>query len=72
MNLSNDLGLFLMLTFLLVVFAVFVWFASRLLKGFKREGGAITQALEKTRELLDSGKITAQVFETIKRGLENS
>ena len=32
----------------------------------------ITQALEKSRELLATGKITTQEFETIKRGLENS
>lgn len=72
MNWPHDLNLFLMLAFLLAVFAIFVWFASRLLKGFKRERGAITQALEKTRELLDTGKITTQEFETITRGLENS
>ena len=62
----------LMLAFLVAVFAVFVWFASQLLKGFKRERGAIQQALEKSRELLTTGKITPQEFETIKRGLEQS
>jgi uncharacterized membrane protein len=72
MNWSNDLGLFLMLAFLVAVFAIFVWFASQVLKGFKRERGAITQALEKNRELFANGKITTQEFETIKRGLENS
>jgi uncharacterized membrane protein len=72
MNWSHDLNLFLILAFLVAVFAIFVWFASQLLKGFKRERGANTQALEKTRELLETGKITSQEFETIKRGLENS
>jgi uncharacterized membrane protein len=72
MNWSHDLNLFLVLTFLVAVFAIFVWFASQLLKGFKHERGAITQALEKNRELLANGKITTQEFETIKRGLENS
>ena len=61
-----------MLAFLVAVFAGFVWFASQLLKGFKRDRGAFQQALEKTRELLNTGKITVQEFETIKRGLENS
>jgi uncharacterized membrane protein len=72
MNWSHDLSLILVLTFLVAVFAVFVWFASQLLKGLNRERGASTQALEKTRELLETGKITSQEFETIKRGLENS
>lgn len=72
MNWSHDLSLFLILAFLAAVFAVFVWFASQLLKAFKRESGANTQALEKTRELLETGKITSQEFETFKRGLENS
>lgn len=72
MNWSQNLNLFLMLAFLVAVFAAFVWFASQLLKGFNRERGAITQALEKSRELLETGKITSQEFETIKRGLENS
>ena len=71
MNWSHDLGLFLMLTFLVAVFAIFVWFASRLLKGSRRERGAITQALETARELPETGKITTQEFETIKRGLES-
>lgn len=62
----------LMLAFLGAVFAAFVWFASQLLQGFKREHGAIQQAREKSRELLATGKITTQEFETIKRGLENS
>jgi cell division protein FtsB len=72
MNWSNNFGLFLMLAFLVAVFAIFFWFASQLLKGFKRERGAIRQALEKNRELPASKKITIQEFETIKRGLENS
>lgn len=63
---------FLMLAFLVAVFAIFVWFTSQLLKGFKRERGAITQALEKNHELFANGKITTQEFETIKYGLENS
>jgi uncharacterized membrane protein len=67
-----NFDLFLMMAFLVAVFATFVWFASQLLKGFKRERGAIQQALEKSRELLATGKITSQEFETIKRGLENS
>jgi uncharacterized membrane protein len=72
MNWPHDQNLLLMLTFLVAVFAIFVWFASQLLRGFKRERGAITQALEKSRELLETGKITSREFETIKRGLENS
>ena len=67
-----NFDLLLMMAFLVAVFAAFVWFASQLLKGFKRERGSITQALEKSRELLATGKITSQEFETIKRGLENS
>ena len=72
MNWSHDFSLFLMLTFLVAVFAIFVWFASRLPKGSRRERGASMQALETARELLEAGKITAQEFETLKRGLENS
>ena len=63
MNWSHDFSLFLMLTFLVAVFAAFVWFASQLLKGFKRERGSITQALEKNRELLETGKIITRGFE---------
>ena len=51
-----------MLAFLLAIFAVLVWFAGQLFKGSKRERGAITQALEKSRELLATGKITSQEF----------
>lgn len=72
MNWPHGLDLLLMLAFLVAVFASFVWFAVQLLKGSKRERGAITQALEKSRELLATGKISSQEFETIKRGLENS
>ena len=72
MSWPHDLNLVLMLTFLVAVFAIFVWFASQLLKSSRRERGASTQALEKTRELLATGKITTQDFETIRRGLENS
>jgi len=72
MNWSQNLDLFLMLAFLVSVFAIFVWFASRLLRGFKRERGTIKQALEKIHELLETGKITSQEFETLKWGLENS
>ena len=67
-----NFDLLLMLAFLVAVFAAFVWFASQLLKGFKRDRGAFQQALEKSRELLATGKITPQEFETLKRGLENS
>ena len=72
MNWPHGLDLLLMLAFLVAVFATFVWFAIQLLRGFKRERGAIAQALEKARELLETGKISTQEFETIKRGLENS
>jgi uncharacterized membrane protein len=72
MNGSNDLGLFLMLVFLVIIFAIFVWFGAQVLQGSKRERNAIAHALEKNRELLATNKISSEEFETIKRGLENS
>ena len=67
-----NFDLWIMLAFLLTVLAAFLWFASQLLRGSKRERGAIAQALVKARELLETGKISTQEFETIKRGLETS
>ena len=72
MNGSNELGLFLMLAFLVAIFGIFVWFGAQVLKGAKRERSAIVHALKKSRELLATNKITREDFETIKRGLENS
>jgi cell division protein FtsB len=71
-NGSNDLGLFLMLVFLVAVFGIFVWFGAQILKVPKRERSSIVHALEKNRKLLATNKITSEEFETIKRGLENS
>ena len=71
MNWSHDFSLFLMLAFLLAVFAIFVWFTSRLLRSSRRERGATVEALETVRGLLEAGKITTRKFETIKRGLGN-
>jgi|GEM_PF-2542520 len=67
---SNVIDLFLTLTFLVTVFAIFGWFASQPLKGSKRERGAFAHAHEKNRELLETGKITRQEFGNLKRGLE--
>lgn len=66
-----NLDLLLMLAFLVAVFAVFVWFATQLLKSSKRERGATKRALGQARELLETGKITSQEFETLQRGLES-
>ena len=72
MSWPHGFDLLLILAFLVAVFAAFIWFAIQLLRGSKRERGANTLALEKSRELLAAGKITSQEFETIKRGLEPS
>lgn len=66
-----NVDLLLMLAFLVAVFAVFVWFATQLLKSSRRERGASKRALEQAHELLETGKISAQEFETLQRGLES-
>ena len=59
----NDFGIIVMLAFLFAVLAL-------MMKRFRQHRNQVSQALDKNRELLSSGKITQEEFETLKRGLE--
>jgi uncharacterized membrane protein len=59
----GDLGIIVMLAFLFAVLALMI-------KRFRQHRNQISRALDKNRELLSSGKITQEEFETLKRGLE--
>jgi uncharacterized membrane protein len=59
----GDLGVIVMLAFLFAVLAL-------AMKRFRRHRHQVSRALDKNRELLSSGKITQEEFETLKHGLE--
>lgn len=59
----GNLGVIAMIAFLSAILALGM-------KRFRRHDNEVSQALEKNRELLSSGRITQEEFETLKRGLE--
>jgi uncharacterized membrane protein len=58
-----DLGIIVMLVFLFAVLAL-------MMKRFRQHRHQVARALDKNRELLASGKITQEEFETLKHGLK--
>jgi uncharacterized membrane protein len=59
----GDLGVIVMLAFLFAVLAL-------MMKRFRQHRHQVARALDKNRELLSSGKITQEEFETLKHGLK--
>jgi uncharacterized membrane protein len=59
----NDLGVIVLLAVSFAVLAL-------MMKRFRQHRNQVSRALDKNRELLSSGKITQEEFETLKRGLE--
>jgi uncharacterized membrane protein len=59
----GDLGIIVMLAFLFAVLAL-------MMKRFRQHRNQVSRALDKNRELLSSGKITREEFETLRHGLK--
>ena len=59
----NDLGIIVLLAILFAVLALMI-------KRFRQHRNQVSQAFDKNRKLLSSGKTTQAEFETLKRGLE--
>jgi uncharacterized membrane protein len=60
---AGDFGIIVMVGALTALLALMI-------KRFRQHRNQVSEALDKNRELLSSGKITQEEFETLKRGLE--